>query len=804
MAKDEMSKILEQQMNIRADRYPLPEYNVIGKRGVRRIDGYEKASGYAEYTFDVQLPGMLYLRILTCPYPHAKIKRVDTSKAEVLPGVRAILRYDDPELPEKTDVSGHFLEQEPVLHNVGYWQGMPLGVAVAAETEDIANKALKLMEIEWEERPFNLTVEEALKPNASLSNPEWYPDGNLIPPMWHEYVYDQGDVEQGFKESDRIIEFQTGRRRHSWVSPERPCGVFKWNGEYPEIWVKQQRPHLAKRQVAQWFNLPVSQVQVHCLFQGASFGGWSQMSWNMGPNYIAGLLSKRTGRPVKWMFTRREDFFGGSMDNATYYAKVGFKNDGTITAIKSLATFSRDGWNHSDHLAENTKIPNIHADSKGAYLNIMPMHAIRCEQNMNTYFLGAVFDRVAAELGMDPTELALKNDGCHGHAMSDLMDEKRKLGFPERDSLKECVEAGKKSMDWDNKWHPPGTKRLPNGKMHGLGFIWTHEWNDSAGSGAIAIRVERDDGSARILSLGSDVGVNAETAYCQIAADELGFRYEDVHYRQFHEQGFARMTPDSATNLCVNGYAVRNAARLLKRKILEVATTPRTVEHPDFCVPATFPDCKPEDLDIKDGVIYVKADPLKRMTMKEFVGPSFIMGPMDIASTEPLFAYGWQIQRGAYIGPPGPRPLFVRQTHFVEVEVDTETGEVDITKVATVSDVGKAISPEACEGQAYGGAIMGLSRCRSEDIVYCPVTGVLLNGNLADYKVHTILDCGPIDPILVETGLGYGPYGAVGIAEDVSSVIQGAINGAVYNAIGIWIDDISVTPDVVLKALGKA
>jgi len=120
---------------MRADKYPLAEYNVIGKRGVRRIDGYEKASGYAEYTFDVQLPGMLYLRILTCPYPHAKIKRMDTSKAEALPGVRAILRYDDPELPEKADVSGHFLEQEPILHNVGYWQGMPLGVAPLSNPE---------------------------------------------------------------------------------------------------------------------------------------------------------------------------------------------------------------------------------------------------------------------------------------------------------------------------------------------------------------------------------------------------------------------------------------------------------------------------------------------------------------------------------------------------------------------------------------------------------------------------------------------------------------------------------------------
>jgi len=802
MSNDEMAKILEQQENMRADKYPLPEYNVIGKRGVRRIDGYEKASGFGEYTMDVQLPGMLFLRVLACPYPHAKIKRMDTSKAEALPGVRAVLRYDDPELPEKVDVSGHFLEEEPVLHNVGYWQGMPMGVAVAAETEDIANEALKLVEIEWEERPFNLDQEEALKPGAPLSNPEWFPGGNLIPPMWHDYVYDQGDVEQGFREADQIIEFKARRGRHSWVGPERPCGVFRWNGEYPELWVKQQRPHLAKRQVAQWFNVPVSQVQIHALFQGASFGGWSQMSWNEGPNYIAGLLSKRTGRPVKWMFTRREDFYGGSMDDAIYDAKVGFKKDGTVTAVKSKAVFSRDGWNHSDHLAENTQVPNIHADSEGAYLNVMPMHAIRCEQQMNCFFITAVFDHVADALGMDPVEVALKNDGCHGHKMADLMAEKRALGFPQRDSLRECIEAGKKAMDWDKKWHPPGTKKLPNGKLHGMGFAWTHEWNDSAGSGAMAIRIERDDGTARILSIGCDCGVNAETAYCQIAADELGMRYEDVHYRQFHEQGFARMTPDSATNLSVNGYCIRNAARLLKRRILEVATTPRITARTEFCFAAPFAGYSPEDLDIKDSAIFVKDNPSKRMTLKDFVGPSFIMGAMDVGSTEPLFAYGWQIQRGAYEGPPSARHLFVRQAHFVELEIDTETGDVEVTKVVTTSDVGKAISPEGCEGQAYGGAVMGVSRVRGEDIVYCPVTGVLLNGNLADYKVATILDCGPIDTIIVETGMGYGPYGACGIAEDVASMVPPALYSAVHNAIGKWVDP-PYTPDKTLKALGK-
>ena len=806
MKDDERERIIAPEHPLKVDKYPLEEYDAVGKRGIRRKDGYEKASGQAMYTSDVQLPGMLYMRILTCPYPHARIKIMDTGKAEALQGVRAILRYDDPELPEKADLSGHFGQggqgPEPVLDRVGYWQGMPLGVAVAADTEDIANEALKLVEIDWEERPFNLDQEEALKPGAPLTNPETCPNGNFVLPFAHEAKVVHGNVEEGFKEAKRIIEFRMRRDTDTWVGPERPCGVFRWNGEYPEVWIKHQRPHLSKRQLAEFFKVAVSQVTVHCLYQGGSFGGWSQMALNMQPNIIAGILSRRTGKPVKWQFTRREDFAGAGMDNARYEVKVGFKNDGTITAVAATSWFSKEGFSHTDHFVENTKVRHLLQESNGAVCNILPGHAIRCEQNMNVFCFTAVCGHVAETLGIDPTELALKNDGVEGHAMAELAALKREHGFPNRDSLRECLEAGKKAIEWDKKWHPSGTKKLPNGKMHGIGFAWTHEWGDSGGSGAIAIRIERDDGSARILGIRCDSGVCAETAYCQIAADELGFRYEDVHYRPFHEGGFATMTPDSSTNLAVNGYAIRNAARQVKRKILEVATTPRITERPDMGYTPPFAGYKPEDLDIKDSIVYVKKDPSKRITMAELVGPAFFMGTMDIGSTEPIFAYGWHNQQGAYIGPPGARPIFVRQAHFVEVEVDTETGGVEVIRVINANDVGKAINPDAVEGQQYGGSIMGVSRVRTEEVVYCPATGVIMNGNLIDYKINTMLDCGPIDTIIIETGMGYGPYGSVGIGEDNSTVVPFALYAAVRNAIGKWVD-LPITPDKVLKALGK-
>ena len=558
----------------------------------------------------------------------------------------------------------------------------------------------------------------------------------------------------------------------------------------------------------------MNKILMHCLYQGASFGGWSQVPWNMGGHYCAAVLAKRTGRPVKWIFNRREDFYGGQMDEGVYCFKVGTKKDGTITAVKVLAVLSNQlfpVFGVAKHFIENTKIPNVYGKLEAVQINKGLNVPTRCEQNPNCHSLTLVFDHVADALRLDPIDVALKNDGSEGHDMKWLNERKAEMGFQIRDSLKECIEKGKAAIDWDNKWHPPGTKKLQNGRMHGLGFTWTHEWEDSAGSSEMAIRIERNDGTASILGMRCDNGVNAETSYCQIAADELGMRIEDIFYRPHFDPGFFAMTPDSSTNMSVNGFAIRNAARHLKRKILEAATSPSgKTQRGSF--PPAFPGYKPEDLDIKDSVIYVKAGISQKMSLAEFVQPMGAEGPMCHTPemgkgaersnfSVPLFAYGWQVQQGAYSS---YRLRFCRQAHFMEVEVDTETGEIVVTKVVNVNDVGKVISWEGCEGQQYGGTYMGVGRGLCEEVVHDPVTGVMLNGNLLDYKFCTMNDVGPIETKLVETGMGYGPYGVVGIGEDIATVVPALPGTAVNNAIGVWIDDFPITPDRVLKALGKA
>jgi CO/xanthine dehydrogenase Mo-binding subunit len=819
MNNEELSRMLESFDNLKADKYPLKEYNNIGKPGVRRIDGVEKASGAAKYTIDVQLPGMLHGRFLTSPYPHAEIVSMDTSRAEKIPGVRAILRYDDPELPEKASLGGHEPFPTTVLPRVAHFQGEEVGAFVVAESEETAEEALDLIKVEWKQRPFVLDPEEAIKPGAPIANPEAIPGTNVDPQA--TYIEKHGDVEKGFAEADKIIEFKFRKNLDTWIGPERPCGVFRWNGEYPEVWIKQQRPHISKRHIATWFGgIPMNRIDIHCLYQGASFGGWSQASWNLGGHYCAALVSRRLNRPVKWTFNRREDFYGGEMDEGVYYYKVGFKMDGTITAVQAHAIVTNQFlpvFGIVKHLIDNTRIPNIYGKSESVMINKGPTLATRCEQNSNCHSMTQVFARVAGELGLDPTEVALKNDGAEGHDMAWLNQRKAEMGFPVRDSLRECIEKGKAAMDWDRKWHAPGAKRLPNGRMHGLGFNWSHEWDDSAGSAEIAIYLERNDATAVILGCRADVGVNAETAYCQIAADELGLRMEDIRYKGQIDAGFFTMTPDTSTNMSVNGAAVRHCARLLKKKILELAVAPRGATQLKSFPPA-FPGKKAEDLDIAESVIYEKANPANRMTLAEFIGPSGAMGPLlstigepvwagkeginyPLRLTPPIFEHAWHVQRGAYIG---VRLRLCRQAHFMEVEVDPETGEVEITRIVNANDVGKVISVEGCNGQQYGGAIMAAGRGHSEEVVHDPNTGVMLNGNLLNYKIPTMMDVGPIDTILVESGMGYGPYGLVGIGEDVATIMPTLIGTAIYNATGKWVESYPVTPDVVLKALGKA
>jgi xanthine dehydrogenase molybdenum-binding subunit len=304
-------------------------------------------------------------------------------------------------------------------------------------------------------------------------------------------------------------------------------------------------------------------------------------------------------------------------------------------------------------------------------------------------------------------------------------------------------------------------------------------------------------------------------------------RYEDVAVKHMgHEDVAFWATPPGGSHAFVDtAVSLKKAAETAKKRLLKQVTEPferggiwpSTNAWPGmFIHPALFPGVKPEELDIKDSVIFEKENPDNKKTLRE-VAESLYSGPLyngeqvlfvsewDSIAEKIARTLGWVEGKGFPQGimPKAP-PRLVRQAHFMEVEVDTETGQVEVTRVVNVNDVGKVISPEACEGQQYGGTYMGIGRGRSEEVVWDEATGVMLNGNILDYKYPTMLDCGPIDTILVETGLGNGPWGSSGIGEDIATILPTLIGLAVNNAIGKWIDDYPITPDKVLEALGKA
>jgi CO/xanthine dehydrogenase Mo-binding subunit len=394
---------------------------------------------------------------------------------------------------------------------------------------------------------------------------------------------------------------------------------------------------------------------------------------------------------------------------------------------------------------------------------------------------------------MDPTEVTRANEGGHCHTREWIIKNvKEPQGFDmSRHSLDEVIKIGKDAIDWDNNWHAPGTKLLPNGNYHGIGFVSVYGYSAYSGNGPAALQIT-SDGKVRLLAKHTDGGYCGETAYCQGVADEIGMKYEDVTYRPFDDYAFELSGGGGSLGLCNNLRRWVGVARNAKWSILKAATSEYVragefnTETPSRTEPA-FPGKQPEDLDIWNGEIFEKANPENKVPVSS-VARNWANG---------LLAWHWSPQVT------GPIYFTCWQCYFMEVEVDPDTGKCDVKKVVVVNDVGKVINPDSCNGQQYGGTYMGIGRSNTEAIYYDPQTGIKLNDNLLGYEVPVLNDCGVIDCHLVETGQGYGAYGSVWIGESAGAIVSPLTAAAIYNAIGKWVD-LPTTPNKVLKALGKA
>jgi xanthine dehydrogenase molybdenum-binding subunit len=772
-----------------------PKLGLIGVRVAPKEA--EKVLGRAIYTRDVELPGMLYAKWLTSPYAHAIAKRIDVSRAKSAPGVVDVVTYEDEDL-HRSEGGGVGIGMDVkspdwafVMPREAVYEGQPVAAAVCATSQEACDLALRLLEVEWEELPFVLDRDEALREDAPIAQLFRGERDNVVrelPMSGGTTKVTIGDLEEGFREADRIVEFEIRCGVNVPAGVEAYASLAWFRDGWLDLWVRVHIPAWTIAHVANILHIPLNRIRVHVPYSGASFGGITWIGSSSIPSVLAALLSKRTRKPVK-VLADWTNFSGITCEEEGRYTfKVGFKMDGTVTAVRidSNGSHGYAGLTipGSKKLPKATRIRHFQLESVYPYVNRAPCVCYKHGTQETIPFI-EIFNRVAAELNMDPTIGALNNDGCYGHPMHPDMDRvKVEQGFPVRDSLRECIEAGKKAIGWDEKWHAPAERILPNGRYHGLGFSWTKEWRAApeVHGAFLASCFFKPDGTVLLRAQRNFIGVSEPTTYCQIFAQESGISLKDIEMdNQFSDAML--MIPGGSGGLCWNSYILRELGLKAKRKILEVASK-------------ALP--KAEGLDIKDSVVFDRADPQRHISLRELViryGRDFQGG---------IWADGNALVK-AIETPPSPMKVhfFGRQASFIEIEVDPETGKIYIQKLVIVNDVGRVINPQGVAGQQCGGGFMGIGRAMTEEIFYDPLTGVKLNDDLLQYPVLTMADIYRTDCIAVETLLGYGAYGNMGVGEDVNCVVRDVLRYAVYNAIGKWINEDPITPERVLKALGK-
>ncbi len=756
------------------------ELSVVGKR-LPRPDGVAKVTGAAKFAADIKLPEMLIGKVLRSPYAHAKIVKIDTSKARKLPGVEAVITPED--VPKKSfnrsplgithppSRRARDIRDEYVLTDKARYIGDAVA-AVAAVNEMIAEEALELIEVEYEKLAAMLDTTQAMKPDAARIHD--FAKGNIASHI--PYAFATGDVESGFKAADHVIEetFSTSKQKNCQLEPDAAVASFEANGKLT-IWSSCQNSHLARASIAEIFDLPLGKVRYINATVGGGFGG--RCSFNNELVCIA--LAKKAGKPVKVSYSREEDFVTheGRAVYPVYALKLGVKKDGTITALQSKiisdagAYYSQSGGTGAVTLMSIYRVykcPNKSGELDIIYTNTPHSGGMRGYGDPEAMFcLEQVIDMAAEKIGMDPLQFRLKNHLQAGDPAPILPIESC--------ALDQCIKAGAERIGWKEKKNAKkeGIKRRGVGMsivVHGSG---THPALLEHSNAFIRLN---QDGSANLFVSPCEMGQGILGALAQIAAETLGLSYEDIHVTA----GDTDLCPfdtgsHASRSTYIVGNAVVRAAAQVKQKLLERGAK-------NLGVSAS-------ELDIKEGQIYVKAAPEKRVSVAETVTDA---------------TYNFErccefFSENATFDPDKAALSF--QACFVEIEVNTETGEVTVLKIVIAHDIGRAINPMNVEGQLEGGATQALGWALYEDFAVSKVTGKTITDSFATYKIPATLDMPEIEIILVEEPVPSGPFGAKGVGEPGHSSPAAAIANAVYDAVGIRIKDLPITPEKILNAL---
>jgi 4-hydroxybenzoyl-CoA reductase alpha subunit/xanthine dehydrogenase E subunit len=763
--------------------HDLDKFATVG-RSIPRVDAPDKVTGKAKYTADFKFPRMLYGKILKSPIAHGIIKRIDTSKAEALPGVHAVITGKD--VPDvKTGVSPARYDKYILAKGKVRYVGDEIA-AVAAEDEATAEEALKLIEIEFEQLPAVLDPFSAIKDGAPQLHEEPNYKNNINTRVDHHF----GDIDKGFAEADYIRE-EKFVGNHVYQSPMEPHASIAMTEEdgTTVLYSSTQVPHYLHYQIARVFNRPLGKFRIVRPHVGGGFGGKAEASCL---DYVSIILAEKTRRPVKMVFTRKDmfEYFRGRHKQYMTY-KIGVKKNGKITAVKSEIYLDGGAYTSfgivsayyaGSMVATLYHIPNYKYDGYRMYTNKPPCGAMRghgCPQPR--FAFESLLNMIADDLKMDPIELRLINAmDPNTRTVNDL--DIRSCEF------KATLKAVREKSNWKNKYG-----KLPKGKGIGIGcggFVSGAGYpiyrSKFPHSNAI-VRVNEDGSQAVCMIAAAEIGQGSDTVLTQMCAEGLGLPPERVKIRSWDtEIGPIDLGAYSSRITLMGGNAVKRAGDDIRKKILPYA--------------AKVLGCAEGELVAENGVIRVKGKKDKFMPWAEAARMFFSEnGPLvGTGCYSPPEGLGGKY-KGAAVG---TSPAYSFGSSVCEVSVDLETGKVKLEKFTDFHDCGTPVNPLAVHGQVEGAIVMGAGETIMEDTVFND-KGQVVNPNLHEYLIMTIKDAPEISSGLVESYEPEGPYGAKEIGEGSTLPVLGAVAHAIANATGVWIKELPITPEKILKALNN-
>jgi CO/xanthine dehydrogenase Mo-binding subunit len=728
----------------------MASYNIIG-RSVPRIDAHGKVTGESPYSGDLSMPGMLHMKMLFAGRPHARIKHIRISDAEAASGVVAV--YTARDIP--VNEYGLQWQDQPVLCGEGSskqgadvvrFVGDQVAVVVA-ESEAQASAAVKLIEVDYEDLPVVTDPVEAMKADAPRVH-EHIGDSNICV----HYRIRKGNADEAFAKADVIVEgeYRTPVQEHAYLQPEAGLAYIDDDGRIV-IACGGQWTHEDQHQVAHAMNMPNDRIRVIYPAVGGAFGGREDMSVQI----VLALAVWKLKRPVRIIWSRHESMIGhGKRHAAVLRAKWGATKDGKVIAIENeiigdggayMYTTNKVLGNSAITSTGPYSIPNVKTDVYGVYTNNLPGAAFRGFGAPQALFMAEMqMDKLAKKLGMDPVEFRLKNALKDGDTMG--------VGTPSPSpvTVTECIQAARDKFEWSNE-----IKNVEDGKPHlkrgkgfaagfkNIGFSFGYKENCWA---KIELLGKTEIDEVILHHAGAEVGQGVHTVMAQMAAEAVGVPFEKVKLIASDTVGMENSGSASASRMTfMSGNAIRGAA--------DIALTKWQTE--------------------------------ERPAVGEFkyLAPMTTQFDPETGHSTPNFAYAFAAQA-------------------VEVEVDTETGHLRVIRFVSADDVGQAINPDLVQGQVEGAIVQAQGYAILED--YKTKDGQVLTDQLSTYLIPTIWDIPEkVETVLIEVKDPNGPWGARGVGELPYLPVAPAITSAIHDATGVWIDELPLTPERVLRALGK-